>query len=229
MIESEVAMEDQDHPKARDRRVGVTAELPDEWIEAVRAAKVPALNKWKSDLERWTFTGEFTAYVEAISGEMGGELLAAQGAGFFRDAQIAAWFAEHRSATRVHLLETDRPDFEIEVDGTCFQYEATEADVEGRKRGDEYREPTPSGSIFSPEKEWLIPADAEKALRRAATKKANRKYGSTCGLVIFLNPGAFPSHISEIKSLMKSATEPAKDFFADIWVLWMGESQKTWG
>lgn len=34
-------MEEWERLKRRDRRVGLTTELPEEWVEAVRAAKVP--------------------------------------------------------------------------------------------------------------------------------------------------------------------------------------------
>jgi len=35
-------VEEWERLKRRDRRVGLTAELPEEWVEAIRAAEVPA-------------------------------------------------------------------------------------------------------------------------------------------------------------------------------------------
>ena len=41
----------------------------------------------------------------------------------------------------VRLVASQRPDFEIRIDGQIQQFEATEADIEGRRRGDEPDDP----------------------------------------------------------------------------------------
>ena len=95
---------------------------------------------WLSD---WRTPTEMMAYVSDVTDAMGSEDFFRQGGvEFLRDAWLAAEFGRHQQSSLVRLVaEREQwPDFEARADDVVERVECAEADLPGRRRGDEYRE-----------------------------------------------------------------------------------------
>ncbi|BBO09240.1 hypothetical protein TM102_07100 [Bradyrhizobium sp. TM102] len=106
------------------------------------------------------------------------------------------------------------------------QFEATEADRDGRRRGDERDGPELKPD---PVEQWrerfeAIPA----ALDRVVTKKIRKHYPPGVGLVIYVNLGCYGAHLDEGLPILQNGTAPAKDKFSVILVMWEGAVYKLW-
>src|SRR5690242_17532310 len=89
----------------------------------------------------WHTPAEMTAYVTAVNDEMSSaDFFGQGGVAFLRDAWLAGEFGRHRQSSLVRLIPKHEqwPDFEAQIGGRTEQVECVEADIPGRKRGDEY-------------------------------------------------------------------------------------------
>ncbi|HEV7267709.1 MAG TPA: hypothetical protein VGN83_22810 [Falsiroseomonas sp.] len=72
----------------------------------------------------------------------------------------------------------------------------------------------------------------EQAVResmvRNARNKAAKGYDRSYWLLIYLNPGFSSLSEDEIEALLATATEPARDAFAEVWVLWEKDAFQVW-
>lgn len=145
---------------------------------------------------------------------------------FGRDAFVAGKTATAITADAVRLCPDAWPDFELRSGGgDVQQYEVREADVEDRRRGDEYR----AASSEPQFDDWVARVGhVPDALRRAAAAKAGKGYPKTAGLVIYLNLSEYGWKRKEIEAVMHEATSPAKDAFREVWVLWDGRVYSVW-
>jgi hypothetical protein len=189
--------------------------------------------EWIDKLCRSQSLDHFSTLVDELWHERGDFLLTDQRAAFFREAHAALTFASLRAATKVRLIEADRPDFEVELGLHIHAYEFTEADTPGRRRGQEIAADRTIGANIPvsrpfPSDEWLTPHLAEQILRSAAAKKANGGYEPHCGLLILLNPIEFDAYRTEIEALMQDATYVACRCFSEVWVLWKGRAYNPW-
>ena len=94
---------------------------------------------WLSD---WRMPDDMAVYVSTVNDAMGSaDFFRQGGVDFLRDAWLAAEFGRHRQSLSVRLVaERERwPDFEARGGGGIERVECAEADVPGRRRGDEYR------------------------------------------------------------------------------------------
>jgi hypothetical protein len=101
------------------------------------------LARHRAWLSTWRAPGDMAAYVTAVNDAMGSAGFFSQGGvEFLRDAWLAAEFGRHRQSSLVRLVpEREQwPDFETRGGGADERVECAEADVPGRRRGDEYRE-----------------------------------------------------------------------------------------
>ncbi len=188
-----------------------------------------------ADLRQWMTPTDMEARFDALSA-ITGDLLFEHGEnGFIRDAYIASEIAKARGASLVRLA-ADAPDFEIELDGLTCTYEATEADIPGRRRGKEYQE-----ARGKPPEMRLVGQDvinagiaavpvALKAAAEGKVAKARRNpvYDPSWGLVILQNCATYGCGRDEVEALIDQATEPARAAFAEVWVLWGRDAYRTW-
>jgi hypothetical protein len=147
-----------------------------------------------------------------------------------REAYAAAKFTMIRAQVRpckVRLIDpaTEFPDFEIRFDDAIEQFEQTEADREGRRRGDEYSEAdrrvasgAPAGlSHCDPDEEM---AAAPQAISAALECKAKKHYQPRPHLLVYVN---FPTDNGRppLKDLQAvQLVEPYRASFLSIWLLW---------
>jgi hypothetical protein len=127
------------------------------------------------------------SYVSAVNDAMGSANFFRQGGvEFLRDAWVAAEFGRHRQSSSVRLVsERDRwPDFETRGGGTIERVECAEADIPGRRRGDEYRRAekraADGGRIVEddPIEDWVARADqVPAALSAVVAAKSAKLYG----------------------------------------------------
>lgn len=192
-------------------------------VDELRAARV--------DFTQWMSPHEMDARFDALSQLSGDYFFIQAGLQFLRDAHIAAQFAKSRDVSRVRLCAGTRPDFEIEVEDGTRLYEATEADLPNRRRGDEYRSALgrPPGIVHVDRKEISenIAAVPDTLADRAADKAAGG-YDPAWGLVIFLNVATYGCDQDEIEGCLEAATQPAAGAFAEVWVQWGPDAYRTW-
>lgn len=197
--------------------------------KAKPAARIPraTLATWARELSGWTPTHVFQSRIDQIARTIPRSTFFSQGGlAFLRDAWIASRVANALPSNTVRLISAPRPDFEIEINGQILQFEATEADIEGRRRGDEPDDPDPR---FDPVEAWrrrfeAIPA----ALDRVIIKKLNKDYAPDVNLVIYVNLGCYGAYVKEGLPILRDHTAPAKSKFKRVFVLWEGCLYKFW-
>jgi hypothetical protein len=97
------------------------------------------LEAWRAELSQWLQPDVFRSRVDELIAPLFRRGLFFRQAGlmFLRDAWIASRVSMALSSDSVRLVSAERPDFEIAHEGQIRQFEATEADMDGRRRGDE--------------------------------------------------------------------------------------------
>lgn len=186
------------------------------------------IDNWRAELSSWNSADAFRSRVDEIVRPLARETFFGQaGLAFLRDAWIAGRVATALSCDLVRLSPTERPDFEIQMDGLIQHFEATEADRDGRRRGDERDGPELEPD---PVEQWrerfeAIPA----ALDRVVTKKIEKRYPPGVGLVIYVNLGCYGAYLDEGLPILQNGTAPAKDKFSVVLVIWEGAVYKLLG
>jgi hypothetical protein len=143
--------------------------------------------------------------------------------GFLRDAMMLGEFARQLDgAKRVRLAaEGDRfPDGFVETSAGILNVEVTEADMETRRRGDEYKAGTVRSETVD---EWEKQAKAIPVeLDRAIGNKAEKNYDPRPTLVVYLNLNGHGTRKAEIESIIEDAKRKHALSFEGIYVLWNG-------
>ena len=190
------------------------------------------MNLHREWLEQWRKPASMLAYTNSVMDRMCSDHLFNQsGVGFLLEAFAASEFAIARSASQVQLVSADRPDFELQLDSKIEQWELTEADIPGRKRGLEYRMSKSEKFLIAddPVESWNTRADlVPEILHTCATQKAAKNYPQGTRLLIYLNIGEFGTRQKEIEGYMAESTSPAKAAFEEIWVLWKQKGYRQW-
>lgn len=165
----------------------------------------------------WGTPGELRARAESLSERLGDLAMLSPGK-VFREAFVAARFAERRGASRVRLLREqpplNMPDFELLVSGDVFRFETTEADIPGRKRQDEYRQPRKAEPMLFTDLDVMV-----QQMRALAAKKASKAYEGCQGLVIYVNPPAFSFEPQMRWESLVRGGEPAAAAFPEVWAM----------
>ncbi|WP_221792212.1 hypothetical protein [Aquisediminimonas sediminicola] len=167
----------------------------------------------------WQSPDEMCQRVERLKIMLGNDAFQRRGRAF-REAFIAARIARANGQDAVRLLpETNdevTPDFDVRKGDHLKRYETTEADIPGRRRQLEYRDPRSS----EPDLMGLTALDVMvNHIQSLARKKAAKPYRDCTGLVIYLNPPMFSFNPTFSTAHMKDATEPAAKGFEEVWLL----------
>ena len=200
-----------------------------EETKSASAARIPrnALVAWTSELSEWTPTDVFRAHIDQIAQAIPRNTFFRQGGlAFLRDAWIASRVAWALPSDMVRLVSSERPDFEIQIGGQIEQFEATEADIEGRRRGDEPDDPYPQPD---PVENWRRRFEAiPEALDRVVAKKLKKDYLPEVNLAIYVNLGCYGAYVNEGLPILRDHTAPARTKFKRVFVLWEGCLYKFW-
>jgi hypothetical protein len=190
---------------------------------------------WLSD---WRSPADMAAYVSAINDAMGSaDFFRQGGVEFLRDAWLAAEFGRHRQCSSVRLVpERDQwPDFEARGGGVIERVECAEADIPGRRRGDEYREAEKRNAGGGPTVEddpiedWIERADQVPSARSAViATKIGKRYAGRASLLVNLNISEFGIRQAEIEAAMAPAVAPALPCFERVWILWKARLYGPW-
>jgi hypothetical protein len=185
------------------------------------------LVEWRTELSQWTTCDAFRTRIDNLADGIPRNTFFRQaGLTFMRDAWIASRVASALSSDMVRLIASDRPDFEIRIGSHILQFEATEADIEGRRRGDEPDDPHPR---MDPVENWRKRFEAiPSALDRVVAKKIEKDYAPEVNLVIYLNLGCYGAYVEEGLPIIQDRTEAARNKFKSVYVLWEGELYKFW-
>lgn len=196
------------------------------------------LTQHRTWLSEWRTPADMAAYVAAVNDAMGSPAFFRQGGvEFLRDAWLAAEFGRHRHTKCVRLVpERERwPDFEAQAGGAVERVECAEADVPGRRRGDEYRdaeERTVAGVPTiedDPIEDWIARADqVPTVLAAAVARKVAKRYAGDASLLLYLNIGEFRIRQTEIEAAMQPAVAPALPHFQHAWILWKARLYGPW-
>ena len=170
--------------------------------------------------------------VAAVNDAMGSaDFFRQGGVEFLRDAWLAAEFGRHRQSDAVRLVpEHERwPDFEARGGGVIERVECAEADVPGRRRGDEYREADPTVIEDDPVENWIARAEqVPAALAAVIGAKIGKHYGSRATLLVYLNISEFGVRQAEIEAAMPRAAAPALPHFQRVWIFWKVRLYGPW-
>ena len=72
-------------------------------------------------------------------------------------------------------------------------------------------------------------AVVQVALRAAAKKKVEKRYGGRCSLIIMLNfGGEFGVGAREIGAILHASTSAAASAFEEVWLLWRDDAYLLW-
>lgn len=134
----------------------------------------------------------------------------------------AAHFGRHyaHGVGPCHILIEDHDaqsdaDFEFEAAGGVHQFQITEVQVPGRRRGDEYkREPSNKVTL----EDWTDGTEnGSRWIREAIEKKLNRYGGrvSHLNLLVYLNFPAYEQQYIDIRETCADVSTP----FASVWLL----------
>ena len=115
---------------------------------SVRSMRYPIpkieLEEWKASLSQWQAPAEFVKCVDELKLKAGPcQFFSDPNIAFGRDAFVAGKSAAALAVDAVRLCPDTWPDFELRCDGDVHQYEVSEADLEDRRRGDEYKATRP--------------------------------------------------------------------------------------
>lgn len=180
--------------------------------------------RWFHD---WHQPSKVLVRVNRLMDDAGGEALFNDpGLKYLQEAWVAGKFGSAVGANAVRLVSDNFPDFEMRLGDVVHSVEITEADLEDRRRGDEYRNPRVRND---PVEEWAVRAARIPAeLSRVATAKSKKGYPQGTQLLIYLNPQEFGIRHEDILGSMHAATAAAKNAFAEVWVLWKDKPYRLW-
>ncbi len=185
------------------------------------------LVEWQTELSQWTTPEAFRVRIDKLAHDIPRSIFFRQaGLTFLREAWIASRVASALSSDMVRLIASERPDFEIQIDDHILQFEATEADIEGRRRGDEPDDPYPR---MDPVENWRKRFEAiPSALDRVVAKKIEKDYPPEVNLVIYVNLGCYGAYVDEGLPILQHHTAAAANKFKSVFVLWEGKLYKFW-
>jgi hypothetical protein len=189
-------------------------------------------------LSEWRAPGDVAAYVAAVNDAMGSaDFFRQGGVEFLRDAWLAAEFGRHRQSSSVRLVSEREqwPDFETRGGDVIERVECAEADIPGRRRGDEYRgvdERAVNGEPNvedDPIEDWIARAgQVPAALAAVIATKIGKRYAGRASLLVYLNIGEFGIRQAEIEAAMTPAVAPALPYFSRVWILWKARLYGPW-
>jgi len=179
-------------------------------------------------MTQWRAPGEMNEYVDELMNSVGSKTLFNKaGTTFILEAWIAGHFAEVVGAKTVRLIDDQWPDLEVELDDQLIRFEAIEADMPDRRRGDEYK--LAPRMYEDPVENWVARAEAVPgALQTAVRKKRAKHYSKHENLLIYLNIGEFGIRHREIIAAFPDATKDARDIFKSVWILWKEQAFEVW-
>jgi hypothetical protein len=196
------------------------------------------LARHRAWLSEWRTPDDMAAYVTAVNDAMGSAgFLRQGGVEFLRDAWLAAEFGRHRQSSLVRLVpERERwPDFETRGGGANERVECAEADVLGRRRGDENREAEQRAATgqstleHDPIEDWIARADqVPAALTAVIATKIGKHYAGRASLLVYLNISEYGIRQAEIEAAMTPAIAPALPHFQRVWILWKVRLYGPW-
>jgi hypothetical protein len=124
---------------------------------------------------------------------------------------------------------------ETRAGGVIERVECAEADVPGRRRGDEYREAekrNADGGLIvedDPVEDWIERADqVPAALSAVIATKIGKHYAGRASLLVYLNIGEFGIRQAEIEAAMAPAIAPALPCVQRVWILWKARLYGPW-
>jgi hypothetical protein len=181
------------------------------------------LEGWKAELSRWTEPKRYRARTDEICLSIDRKTFFSQGGlAFLRDA----WVADALASDAVRLVPAEKPDFEIHRGGAVEQFEITEADMDGRRRGDE---PDVPHLQPDPVEKWRKRFEAiAPALDRVVTKKLAKEYAPGVALVVYVNLGCYGAYLDEGIPILRRGTSLAKEKFKSVFAMWEGTLYKFW-
>jgi hypothetical protein len=202
-------------------------------MEDYRPLTKEEIRRFRERLLKWQSLDEFNAVLEEWHEISGGFSIIQPGSDTYRDGWIAAHFAKAVAGDRLRLVGADRPDFEMEIRSRVSEFEATEADIPGRRRGQEYwqdweMQHRGESTVRDHNAPGILRREVGNMLRGAAENKSQIGYGTDCNLVIYLNPGDFDWYHEEILSSFIPSTERAGRVFRSVCILWKEVAYCAW-
>ena len=200
--------------------------------------KLSWFEKWRKPDEMLEHSRQLMEHMASDTSDISTHLFNQPGVDFITEAYAAAQFAGIRDAESVRLAPEHRPDFQVRTTARDEEdWELTEADEISRKRGDEYRKENDALAATGkrdfkcdPVKNWQARSvQIPVVLKERSRMKAEKDYPSKTRLLIYLNiDDGYGTYQKVTEACMAEATAPAKNAFAEVWVLWKLKAYPLW-
>ena len=141
-------------------------------------------------------------------------------AGVLRDAWIVGKFAELAGADCARLSGDQWPDGVVTIRGRQHNVEATEAQMPGRRRGDEYRADRPRVGDGGPRAWDRVEAAVPGVLANAILKKAAKNYSEPSLLVVLLTIPDYGARHAEIEAHIGNCHFDQRSRFEAVYIIW---------
>ena len=132
-------------------------------------------------------------------------------------AHFSHGYEKHLGDCAVHIEEPDPQtdtDFHLEVDNVLHEFQVTEVQEPGRRRGDEYKHQPIAATRYE---DWSLGTQAGPEWIRAAIDKKLHLYASVqrLNLLVYVNFPAYEVNYDNVRQCAASVAAP----FASVWLL----------
>lgn len=189
----------------------------------------------REKLEQWTPTAHFQQAVDFRCAAIdSADYFCSTANQWLRDAYLAARFASYSRARTVRLVPRPAryPDFEVQFpNGKIMRVEATEVDLPGRRRGDEYRNQKRAACslMHDPDSSWERRRDAIiPGIKGAVERKSKKDYPPGTSLMLYVNLGTYGAWQADIERQFSTCADFGSSPFTSVWALWGGRLYRCW-
>lgn len=189
------------------------------------------LEEHRAWLSQWRHPDAVQMYVDQVNVWMGAtDFFTQPGINFLREMHTMSRFALAQSYSQVRLSPIEPPDAQAMASGVILDFEITEADLDGRRRGWEYQQAEALTAPFEtlieddPYEDWIADMTAiPGALRRVVEGKCRKAYGPETRLLIELNIPSRSLPRDPITEGFADSTSAARGILHSVFVLWGAE------
>lgn len=189
-------------------------------------------------LQHWTTTRQFCRIVDTACSYCDSENFWGARQKWLREASLARSLAVAAHAKRVRLGSDScgGADSELELrNGAVLRLQHVEADLPGRRRGDEYKAWAKDEFRLrhDPFCNWEkrrdeFPAAVGQAVENKIRKKLEGKYDETISLLIYVNLGTYGKWRDRLECELIKQTHLASPHFRSVWAWWSGRLYRCW-
>lgn len=141
---------------------------------------------------------------------------------FLREMWVGAELAAARKLPRLRLHQSphEPPDFVVDTGSAEEEFEVTEADDPGRRRGDEYRSTEFAIEHHSEEDETRLLLSGADWISRAYSRKLEKGCFQSFHLVVYVPQSLLWTKPPLVHSFIRAKLPKGAGHFKSLWVIW---------